>query len=194
MLVFFTKLNHKDFWVKYLAYFWFLSKKQLWVVLDGKFSQEYPVGYLQEYVGVPQGFILGTTLFLIYINDLPDYVICAHDTTLYSKCDQASELWQQLELSSEFESDLHDTVDQGRKWFVDFNGGKTQLVLFDQSNSTVAIDEKVGGSVEERSSFKILRLTFSSKLDWSFYITSIASSMNFLSPEVGLYFCKSTIW
>ena len=98
---------------------------------------------------------------------------------LLSKCDQASELWQQLELSSEFESDLHDTVDRGRKWLVDFNGGKTQLVLFDQSSSTVAIDEKVGGSVEERSSFKILGLTFSSKLDWSSYIISIASSMNF---------------
>ena len=98
---------------------------------------------------------------------------------LLSKCDQASELWQQLELSSEFESDLHDTVDRGRKWLVDFNGGKTQLVLFDQSNSTVAIDGKVGGSVEERSSFKILGLTFSSKLDWSSYIISIASSMNF---------------
>ena len=33
----------------------------------------------------------------------------------YSKCDQASDLWQQLELSSELKSDLQDTVDWGRK-------------------------------------------------------------------------------
>ena len=50
------------------------------------------------------------------ICDLPDGLVCdidiyADDTTLYSKCDQASNLWQQLELASEFESDLQDTVD-----------------------------------------------------------------------------------
>ena len=84
----------------------FLSNRQLQVVLDGRSSQEYPVN-----VGVPQGSILGPTLFLLYINDLPDDVICdiaiyADDTTLYSMCDQASDLWQQFELASELESDL----------------------------------------------------------------------------------------
>ena len=38
-------------------------------------------------------------------------VILPSDATLYSKCDQASDLWQQLELASELESDLQDTVD-----------------------------------------------------------------------------------
>ena len=86
--------------------FSFLSNRRLQVVLDGKSSQEYPVN-----AGVPQGSILGPTLFLLYINDLPDDVICniaiyADDTTLYFKCDQASDLWQQLELASELESYL----------------------------------------------------------------------------------------
>ena len=76
------------------------------MVLDGKSSQEYPVN-----VGLPQSSILGPALFLLYTNDLSGNVICdiaiyADDTTLYSKCDRASDLWQQFELASELESDL----------------------------------------------------------------------------------------
>ena len=112
------------------------------MVLEGKSSQEYPVN------GVPQGFVLGPTLFQPYINDLPDDFICniaiyADDTTLYSKYDQASDLWQQVELASELESDLQGIVKWGRKWFVDFNAGKTQLVSFDCSRNTGAIDVKM---------------------------------------------------
>ena len=78
----------------------FFSNRYLWVVPDGKFSKEYSVNS-----GVPQGSILVLTLFLLYINDLPDDVICniavlADDTTLHSKCDQASDQWQELELAN----------------------------------------------------------------------------------------------
>ena len=183
----------------------FLSNSRLRVVLDGKSSQECPVN-----AGVPQWSILGPTLLLLYINDLPDDVICniaicADDTTLYSKYNQASDLWQQLELACELESDLRDTVDWGRKWLVEFNAGKTQLFSFDRSKNTGTIDVKMDGSVlEEKTSFKMLGLTFSSKLDWGSYIVSIAKtaskkigalirSMKFLSPEVALYLYKSTM-
>ena len=108
-----------------------------------------------------------------------------------AKCDQTS--------------DLQDTVDWSRKWLFDFNAGKTQLVSFDRSNNTGAIDVKMDESVlEEKSHFKMLGLTFSSKLDWGSYIISIAKtatkkvgalirSMKFLSPEVALYLYKPTI-
>ena len=95
---------------------------------------------------------------------------------------------------------IYKTLDWGKKWLVGFNAGKTQLVLFDWTNDNGSIDVKMDRSVlEEKSSLKILGLTFSSKLDWSSYIISIAKaasknigalvhSMKFLSPEVALYF------
>ena len=111
----------------------FLNNRPFLVVLDGNYSQEYPVN-----VGVPQGSILGPTLFLLYINDFPDVTgniaIRVDNTTLYSKCDQVSDMWQQLEMAADLESDLRGTVDWSRKWLVDFNAGKDQIVLFGRYN------------------------------------------------------------
>ena len=50
------------------------------------------------------------TLMILYDDVICDIAICADDTTLYSKCNWASDLWQQLELASELEFDLRDTV------------------------------------------------------------------------------------
>ena len=87
-------------------------------------------------------------------------------------------------MASELESDLRDNLDLVKKWLVDVKINKSVL--------------------EEKSSFKMLGLTFSSELDWGSYIISIAKtaskkigalirSMKFLSPKVALYLYKSTI-
>ena len=73
----------------------FYSNRRFWIVLDETSSQEYPVN-----ARFPQGgHILDLTPFLLYINDLPDDLICntaiyAGHTTQFFKCD----LYQKLEL------------------------------------------------------------------------------------------------
>ena len=63
-------------------------------------------------------------------------------------------------------------MEWGKKWLVDFNTGKIQLVSFDRSNNNGSINVKMDGSVlEEKPFFKMLGLTFSSKLDWGSYIS-----------------------
>ena len=90
-------------------------------------------------------------------------ILLSDNTTLYFKCDQVSDLWQQLELASEIESDLQTLWTGSRSGLLISVLGK----LLDRSNNTGSIDVKVDGSVlEEISSFQMLDLTFSSKLDW----------------------------
>ena len=70
-------------------------------------------------------------------------------------------------------------MDWGRKWLVDFNTVKTRLVSFERSNNTGAIDVKMNGPVlEEKSSFKMMGLTFSFKLDYGSYISLLLKQLS----------------
>ena len=79
-------------------------------------------------------------------------------------------------------------MDWGRKWLVDVSAGKTQLISFDWSNNTSFIDVKVDGSaLAEKSSFKMLELPLSSKLNWGSYILSTAKTA---SKKMGVLICS----
>ena len=147
MLVFFTNLRLMEFQVRYLALF------LLFLVISGF--------RLFWMVNLPKNI----QLMLVFLKGL-FLVLHFSYYTLMTLLMMLSVILQQLELASELESDLRDTVDWGRKWLVDFNAGKTQLVSFDRSKNTGAIDVKMDGSVlEKKTLFKMLGLTFSSKLD-----------------------------
>ena len=104
----------------------FLRKRQLRLYLNGKSFQEHPVN-----VGVPQGSMvlhISYYTWMTFLMMLPVILLSMLMILLYSKCYQASDLWQQLELPSKLESDLRATMDWERKWLLDFNAGKTRLV------------------------------------------------------------------
>ena len=70
-------LSLMEFQVRYLILFLLLGSKWLQVIVDGKSSQEYPVN-----ARVSEASIVGPSLFLLYINDFPDDVIC--DIAIYA--------------------------------------------------------------------------------------------------------------
>ena len=98
MLVFFTNISLMELYVRYLALLLLFS-------VIGSFGFYWKRNLQRIFkliLASLKGFILGPACFLLYINDL--HVICnigiyADDTIRYSKCEQASDLWQLLELA-----------------------------------------------------------------------------------------------
>ena len=98
----------------------FLGNRMQRVVLNQTESK-----WRRVYSGVPQGSVLGPIPFLIYINDLPDYVkssckIFADDTKIYAKVGNMADVeWIQ--------KDIDELVEWSRTWLLNFNAGKCSL-------------------------------------------------------------------
>ena len=182
----------------------FLDDRHIRVVLDGHSSAEYTVNS-----GVPQGSVLGPTLFLIFINDLPDHIlsklgIYADDSTLYS-CLDKPDLFSKVEMAAFLEDDLRTVVEWGQKWLVTFNDSKTKLLSINRHKQTFLLPVLMKGKeLPESDSFRMLGLNFSNDFKWTSYIQSIAKAatkkvgslyraQKYLTPISILYLYKATI-
>ena len=143
----------------------FLLGRRLNVVLDGQKSKTYPISS-----GVPQGSILGPILFLTYINDLPDKLICdismyADDTSLYSCLGKKSSNTERKNLADRIEQDLSLISEWGRQWLVAFNSKKTKLLSVNRyrqaDNTPVSMNNCTLG---ESSNIRLLGFTISNDL------------------------------
>ena len=183
----------------------FLSGRSMKVVVNGQSSKVHAIN-----AGVPQGSVLGPTLFLIFINDLPDSVIrsfiniFADDTTIYGT---TSKNVNHSDLAPNLSSDLSVTVQWGTKWLVKFNASKTKLISFHHHRDTPVFPPVTMGGMtldESPSLDKLLGLKFTPDLKWNSYIASVAKdtarmvgslyrSKKFLTPKAILYLYKSQI-
>ena len=176
MLVFFTNLSLMEFQVRYFALFlfsvtdsfeWFWMEslhKNIQLMLEffkGPFLVlHFSCCILMIFLMMLSVILLYMLIIVLYILSVIMHLICGNNLN-----------WL-LSLNL-----IYETLDWGKKWLIDFNAGKTQLVSFDWTNNNGSIDVKMDGSVlEEISSFKMLGLTSSSKLDWGSYIISIAKT------------------
>ena len=131
ILVFFTNLSLMEFQVRYLVLFLLFS-----VIDDFEWfwmeSLHKNIQLMREFLKAPFSVLHFSYYTLMSILTMLSVILLSMQMILlYSNCDQASDLWQQVELASELEFDLQDTVDWVKKWLVDFSAGKTQLVSFD---------------------------------------------------------------
>ncbi len=102
----------------------FLSNQKLKVVLEGQSSPTRSIN-----AGVPQGSVLGPSLFLVNINDLPDKVLSqlamyADDSTLYCVSPNCSNT-SHCDVGVSLNNDLENVLKWGNDWLVSFNANVT---------------------------------------------------------------------
>ena len=101
----------------------YLTGRQQRVVIDGSFSEWLPVTS-----GVPQGSILGPIMFLVYINDAPDYICPSSTIALFADDSKLSRAIIQLGCGNNLQKGLDGFHKWSRDWSMDFNGIKCKVM------------------------------------------------------------------
>lgn len=147
----------------------FLSARKFKVRVGDTLSASHDVAS-----GVPQGSVLGPTLFLIYIRDLPDVVsscICsifADDTKLYGN---------PLHHYDDIQSDLNAVSSWSSKWLLPLNSSKSTVLHLGKFNPHRPYT--IGSNPLTVVSFQVdLGITITENLSWSAHITNICGRAN----------------
>jgi len=153
----------------------YLDKRTLQVVVNGQRSKSFPIR-----AGVPQGSILGPTLFLVYVNDAESCLaegtsmgVFADDTTLYSLVRTRAEVPASTASLQRSVDQLHDW---GRAWKIKFEPTKSQLLIVSHLRpqwplTPVTFD---GHVIEPSQHVKLLGVTFDSKLTFATHLRNVA--------------------
>ena len=153
----------------------YLQKRQLQVVVSGQCSTLQPIT-----AGVPQGSILGPTLFLIYVNDceqcIPPSVhlaVYADDTTVYTCVPDKDSI---ASSHAELQSAVNAISQWGKSWKIQFEPTKSQAMTISHHrppwrHPTLSFD---GTMVREESALKLLGVTIDSTLGYADHLRNVA--------------------
>ena len=145
----------------------YLSHRSQAVFVDGVQSKARTIN-----AGVPQGSVLGPTLFLIFINDLLESTSnpihsFADDSTLHTCLPTNS----REQIVDTLESDLAKIEEWGKQWLVTFNASKTsQLIISRRKKQDHPVVHFQGTTLSSSSSMKLLGISFDGKLSLDMHI------------------------
>ena len=172
--------GHTLLWIKD-----FLSSRSQEVILDGSSSETSTV-----LSGVPQGTVLGPLLFLIYINDLPQYVspgtqvkLFADDSAVYRKITSPQD-------HVVLQKDLENLVKWEQAWSMEFHPDKCQLLRISLKKNTSNYNYQIHNTqIEETTNAKYLGITINNKLSWNTHINNVCqkgnNTLNFIHRNFG---------
>ena len=150
----------------------FLTGRRQRVLLNGAMSEELPVTS-----GVPQGSVLGPTLFLMYINDITDAITChvklfADDLLIFDYLDNALSV-------SNFQRNLDNLEEWAKKWKMKFNVSKCNAMVFgkmpnayEKSNFNLLL---AGENITVVEKVKYLGVTIRNSLKWDTHVYNITT-------------------
>jgi hypothetical protein len=150
----------------------FLKNRKQRVALEGQYSDEVDV-----LSGVPQGSVLGPSLFLYYINDLPANLnsnirLFADDTIAYLTVTNSMD-------AESLQKDLEKMTEWSNRWAMEFHPQKCQVISITRKRHPFKYDYHMGNHILERvASAKYLGLTISEDLRWNRHIDNICKKAN----------------
>ena len=150
----------------------FLSDREQSVVFDGSTSSSRPIS-----AGIPQGSILGPTLFLMFIDDLAsqldnDLHLFADDSTLHivikNTCNRNP-------CAESLQRDLHKIDSWAANWCVTFNASKTEEMIISRKRTQ---DHPplffMNNELSPTNQITLLGISITNTLSWAQHITGIA--------------------
>ena len=151
----------------------FLSNRTQTVMLENHSSDNIPVTS-----GVPQGTVLGPILFLIYINDLPDYLhhsqirLFADDSIIYRQIKSPSDCLK-------LQEDLEGAIKWEQDWLMQFHPDKCNILRVTTKKTPIHFYYNMHGHIlESVENAKYLGITISSNLKWNKHIQNMTSKAN----------------